>query len=92
MLEWASKRGYKETGGGLWGELDGENAQDLTRQTRYFVLTVRDMETKWRVLIVLVDVAESLVIRSRMYYALDSPTGFVVVLVHDRRAQTRPSL
>lgn len=44
VLGWASKRGYKETGGGLWGELDGESAEDLTRPTRYFVLTVRDME------------------------------------------------
>lgn len=40
VLEWADKRGYKETGGGLWGELDGESAEDLTRPTRYFVLTV----------------------------------------------------
>ena len=40
VLEWADKRGYKETGGGLWGELDGESAENLTRPTRYFVLTV----------------------------------------------------
>ena len=40
VLEWADKRGYKETGGGLWGELDGERTEDLTRPTRYFVLTV----------------------------------------------------
>lgn len=40
VLGWAAKQGYKETGGGVWGELDGENSQDLTRPTRYFVLTV----------------------------------------------------
>ncbi|CAM9421976.1 unnamed protein product [Ectocarpus fasciculatus] len=39
VLEWAGKRGYKETGGGVWGELDGESAEDLTRPTRYFMLT-----------------------------------------------------
>lgn len=42
MLGWAAKQGYKETGGGVWGELDGENPGDLTRPTRYFVLTVND--------------------------------------------------
>lgn len=42
MLGWAAKQGYKETGGGVWGELDGENAEDVTRPTRYFVLTVGD--------------------------------------------------
>lgn len=47
VLEWADKRGYKETGGGLWGELDGESAEDLTRPTRYFVLT-RDLLTDTR--------------------------------------------
>ncbi|CAB1120271.1 unnamed protein product [Ectocarpus sp. CCAP 1310/34] len=39
VLGWAGKRGYKETGGGLWGELDRESAEDLTRPTRYFMLT-----------------------------------------------------
>lgn len=43
VLQWASKRGYSETGGGVWGELDGESAADLTRPTRYFVLTVREI-------------------------------------------------
>ncbi len=62
MLGWASKRGYKETGGGLWGELDGENAEHLTRPTRYFVLTVSDDEVEGLLLVVLVDVAEFLVI------------------------------
>ncbi|CAM9331675.1 unnamed protein product, partial [Laminaria digitata] len=47
VLEWADKRGYNETGGGLWGELDGESAEDLTRPTRYFVLT-RDLLTDTR--------------------------------------------
>eukprot|EP00904_Undaria_pinnatifida_P002092 jgi/Undpi1/11884/HiC_scaffold_4.g01583.m1 len=47
VLEWADKRGYKETGGGLWGELDGESAENLTRPTRYFVLT-RDLLTDTR--------------------------------------------
>lgn len=42
VLGWAAKQGYKETGGGVWGELDGENAEDVTRPTRYFVLTVGD--------------------------------------------------
>lgn len=42
VLGWAGKRGYKETGGGVWGELDGESAEDLTRPTRYFMLTVSD--------------------------------------------------
>lgn len=41
VLAWAAKQGYKETGGGVWGELDGESAADLTRPTRYFLLTVR---------------------------------------------------
>lgn len=40
VLRWASKCGYKETGGGLWGELDEERADHLTRPTRYFVMTV----------------------------------------------------
>ncbi|CAN0535515.1 unnamed protein product [Ectocarpus sp. 12 AP-2014] len=39
VLGWVDKRGYKETGGGVWGELDGESAEDLTRPTRYFMLT-----------------------------------------------------
>lgn len=42
VLGWAAKQGYKETGGGVWGELDGESAEDLTRPTRYFVLTVNE--------------------------------------------------
>lgn len=45
VLGWASKRGYKETGGGVWGELDGETAEDLARPTRYFVLTVSERKT-----------------------------------------------
>lgn len=49
VLEWADKRGYKETGGGLWGELDGESAEGLTRPTRYFVLTVSlKRDCSWR--------------------------------------------
>lgn len=44
VLGWAAKRGYKETGGGVWGELDGESAEDLTRPTRYFVLTVSEQK------------------------------------------------
>lgn len=44
VLGWAAKRGYKETGGGVWGELDGENAEDLTRLTRYFLLTVSQIQ------------------------------------------------
>ncbi|CBJ28093.1 acetyltransferase [Ectocarpus siliculosus] len=39
VLGWVGKRGYKETGGGVWGELDGESAEGLTRPTRYFMLT-----------------------------------------------------
>eukprot|EP00752_Nemacystus_decipiens_P012162 g10781.t1 len=48
VLGWATRQGYRETGGGLWGELDGENAEDLTRPTRYFVLT-RDLLTDKKV-------------------------------------------
>ncbi|CAM9493820.1 unnamed protein product [Scytosiphon promiscuus] len=48
VLGWAAKRGYKETGGGVWGELDGESAEDLTRPTRYFMLT-RDLLTDGKV-------------------------------------------
>lgn len=39
MLAWAGRRGYGETGGGVWGELDGESGEALTRPTRYIVLT-----------------------------------------------------
>ncbi|CAM9914727.1 unnamed protein product [Ascophyllum nodosum] len=42
VLAWTRKRGYKETGGGLWGELDVESAEALTRPTRYLLLT-RDL-------------------------------------------------
>lgn len=42
VLSWAAKQGYKETGGGLWGEMDGEDAMELTRPTQYFDMTVRE--------------------------------------------------
>eukprot|EP00903_Cladosiphon_okamuranus_P017097 g15753.t1 len=48
VLRWATKQGYKETGGGVLGELDGENTEGLTRPTRYFVLT-RDLLTDKKV-------------------------------------------
>ncbi|CAM9204268.1 unnamed protein product [Hapterophycus canaliculatus] len=48
VLGWAAKQGYKETGGGVWGELEEERAQDLTRPTRYFLLT-RDLLTDGKV-------------------------------------------
>lgn len=40
VLQWLGRRGYLETGGGVWGQLDGEDAAELTRPTRYFILTV----------------------------------------------------
>lgn len=45
VLGWIAKRGYEETGGGLWGEMDGEDAMELTRPTRYFIMTVREPGT-----------------------------------------------